>query len=140
MHSYENEKKIKWPTVHKKRRDCPCVFLTMGLCIFIYHVFGFRAGFDPVFILPQERRCMQQSGYSPLYFVPEREHHYRHDTRQYDVDPGARADHLTNQNTADDRNTTTRRRQNHTTDCRHQQHTERGGAEQYRDKWGTDRG
>lgn len=47
-----NEKKIKWPTVHKKRRDCPCVFLTMGLCIFIYHVFGFRAGFDPVFILP----------------------------------------------------------------------------------------
>lgn len=28
------------------------VFLTMGLCIFIYHVFGFRAGFDPVFILP----------------------------------------------------------------------------------------
>lgn len=35
-----------------RRRDCPCVFLTMGLCIFIYHVFGFRAGFDPVFILP----------------------------------------------------------------------------------------
>lgn len=35
-----------------RKGEIALVFLTMGLCIFIYHVFGFRAGFDPVFILP----------------------------------------------------------------------------------------
>lgn len=33
-----NEKKIKWPTVHKKRRDCPCVFNNGTVYIYISRI------------------------------------------------------------------------------------------------------